>query len=101
MTRQRSSFEAGAHAQAAVNMQAATPLLTVDALAARLSISRSTLYRSLQLGELPEPLRIAERLRWDSRVVENWLANGCPKAARKRPGRRRLGGGAARSREGA
>lgn len=89
MTRERSSFEAGTHAPDTVNIQTTVEsLMTVDTLAKRLAFSRSTLYRLLDAGKVPQPLRIGRSLRWDGRVIEDWLASGCPRPGRPAHGRR-------------
>ena len=53
-------------------------LLTVDQLAAWLGVSRRTVYRLKDAGELPPPLHVRGCLRWHSGVVSEWLRCGAP-----------------------
>lgn len=52
------------------------PLIAPSELARRLGISRSHLYRLAARSGLPSPLRLGGILRWDPRVIEEWLAAG-------------------------
>ncbi len=48
-------------------------LLRIDAAAARLAISRATLYRMIQRGEIPT-IRIGSAVRVPVTALERWLA---------------------------
>lgn len=59
------------------------PSLLIDAgeLARLLSISKPSLWRWLENGRLPEPIRFtAQSLRWRRDVVIPWIESGCPAA---------------------
>ena len=49
-------------------------LLRIDAAAERLAVSRATLYRLLQRGELPT-VRIGSAVRVPVSALERWLAD--------------------------
>ena len=49
-------------------------LLRVDAAAARLAVSRTTLYRMVQRGELPT-VRIGSAVRVPVSALDRWLAD--------------------------
>jgi excisionase family DNA binding protein len=53
-------------------------LLTKAELADLLRCSGRTLYRQLQAGELPPPVRIGRLLRWRRPDIEQWIDAGCP-----------------------
>lgn len=53
-------------------------LLTVDAVAALLSVSTRTVRRMADSGQMPRPVRLASLIRWRRDDVEQWLAAGCP-----------------------
>jgi len=53
-------------------------LLTVDQLAAWLGVSRRTVYRMADAGELPPALFIRARPRYHSGVISDWLRSGAP-----------------------
>lgn len=52
-----------------------TPLLDVDALAAYLNVSVSTIYRKrcYAPGEVPPAIRIGHHVRWRQSDVDEWL----------------------------
>jgi excisionase family DNA binding protein len=52
------------------------PLMGVDEVARALGLSRATLYRSIERGDLPLPIfRINNRIRIPRRAVEEFLGN--------------------------
>ena len=56
-----------------------TPLLIGDrALAHLLSIGRSTLWRLIAAGKIPEPTKLGRRRLWHRGEIECWAAAGCP-----------------------
>lgn len=52
-------------------------LLTVDELAKRLACSSRAIWKWAAMGRLPAPVRIGRSVRWDSTVIDSWIANGC------------------------
>jgi excisionase family DNA binding protein len=48
-------------------------MLTPPEVAARLSVSRSTLYRLLEAGLLPGAVRVGGQWRVDTDELEHWL----------------------------
>lgn len=58
-------------------------LLTIHEVADLLRCSTRTLYRLIDRGEVPRPLRFGALLRWPQTQIETWLAAGCPKAERE------------------
>lgn len=56
-------------------------LWTVNDVAARLGLSRRTIFRLKDAGTLPPPIMLGARLmRWNSHTIETWIAAGCPRA---------------------
>ncbi|MFW6119264.1 MAG: helix-turn-helix transcriptional regulator [Planctomycetota bacterium] len=53
-------------------------LLTAKELAARLKVGRSTLYRHVSTGRVPEPLKLGGATRWRAEEIADWIAAGCP-----------------------
>ncbi|WP_025157284.1 helix-turn-helix transcriptional regulator [Leifsonia aquatica] len=50
-------------------------LLTVDDLGEQLGLAKQTIYRKRSDGDdLPEPIKIGNRLRWRQSTVDAWLA---------------------------
>ncbi|WP_293270429.1 helix-turn-helix domain-containing protein [Nannocystis sp.] len=50
------------------------PLLTVQELAVLLSTSSSGIYSRVARGQIPGALRIGRSLRFDPRVIAEWLS---------------------------
>ena len=53
-------------------------LLTADALARLLAVSKLSIWRWRSAGRLPAPLRIGRVIRWRRSEIETWLAARCP-----------------------
>lgn len=53
-------------------------VLTPSEFATLLKISKRTLWRLLSGGDVPEPIRFGGSVRWQKKVVEKWLEDGCP-----------------------
>jgi len=63
----------------------ATPsddIMTIEALAAYLKISRSTLYKLVQNGRLPGQ-KVGKRWRFHKEAIDEWLKQQPPKGARR------------------
>jgi excisionase family DNA binding protein len=61
-------------------------LLSVQQLAQRLNCSTRHIYRLVDSGRLPRPLRLGALVRWPQVVIEHWVASGCPRCdGRKGP----------------
>ena len=59
--------------------------ILIDALtvATLCSISRSMVYKLNDLGMMPNPIMVGERLRWSSEEIGEWVAAGCPNTGRR------------------
>lgn len=55
-------------------------LISAEDLASRLSISQRTLWRLLERGQLPHPLRLGGSVRWRADELRQWIEAGCPAA---------------------
>jgi excisionase family DNA binding protein len=55
-------------------------LITVDEVAAMLSLSPRTVWRRSSTGELPAPVRIGGSVRWRRSDIVQWVNAGCPRA---------------------
>jgi excisionase family DNA binding protein len=53
-------------------------LITADELAAKLALSKRTIYRMLSAGTFIQPLRLGGAVRWRLDEIEAWIAAGCP-----------------------
>ena len=59
----------------------ATPtpdLLTAKELARRLSLAERTIWRHADSGRIPRPVKIGGSVRWNRKMIEEWVADGCP-----------------------
>ena len=52
-------------------------LLKSSEICSQLSISKATLYRLIDLGELPKPIKIGSASRWPKSAVEELLDRKC------------------------
>lgn len=57
-------------------------LISDNGLATALGISRSMVHKLRSAGQLPAPIRLGRCLRWDSSLIEDWIADGCPNPER-------------------
>ena len=62
----------------APQVDAAPMLLTADAVAKLLCVSRLTVFRWRSAGRLPLPVKIGRVVRWRRSEIETWIAQGCP-----------------------
>lgn len=58
--------------------QSFEPLLDVRAVASWLNVSERQVYRQVDLGKLPKPLRIGHSVRWRRSELSRWLDANCP-----------------------
>ena len=54
-------------------------LLTVEAVASMLDVSKRTVYRLSDAGRMPRPVKLGGAVRWDGTAISSWIAAGCPK----------------------
>ncbi len=53
-------------------------MLDVNQVADRLTCSPRTVYRQVDMGRMPAPVRIGRLVRWSSDAIDEWVARGCP-----------------------
>lgn len=53
-------------------------LLNVKAVAARLDCSPRHVYRLVDAGKMPAPVRLGVLVRWRKAELDEWLDAGCP-----------------------
>lgn len=53
-------------------------MLTVHDAAALLACSPRTVYRLVDTGRIPRPIRLGGMIRWPREPFERWIADGCP-----------------------
>jgi excisionase family DNA binding protein len=53
-------------------------LLTVDEVAELLRVSPRHVYRLVDGGRMPRPLKLGGARRWDREAVNDWILSGCP-----------------------
>jgi len=58
-------------------------LLTVDEVARMLNCSVRTVYRLVDQGRIPRPLKLGALSRWSRDVIEQWICEGCPKTQKR------------------
>jgi excisionase family DNA binding protein len=61
-------------------------LLDVESFAELLGVSTRHVRRLVDCGKCPPPVRLGRVCRWNRRVVETWIADGCPKIRTVRAG---------------
>lgn len=54
-------------------------MLTLAQIAARLQVAGHTVRRWYTAGVMPAPMKIARRLRWEEKTINEWIENGCPR----------------------
>lgn len=55
-----------------------SPLIDVGCVAALLSCSTKHVRRMADAGRCPAPIRLGGLVRWNRKVVQDWIAAGCP-----------------------
>ena len=82
-TRLRSSYPDGHRTQdepGTRSTPAPAVMLTADDVADMLACSTKTIYRLVDRGAIPCPIRLGGMLRWHRPRLEKWIADGCPSA---------------------
>jgi len=51
-------------------------LLTAQAVAEKLSLSKRQIFRLNSCGKIPAPIRIGGAVRWSENTISKWLAAG-------------------------
>jgi len=59
-------------------------MMAVDDVTEVLSCSARTVYRLADSGRMPRPVKLGALVRWPRQVVEQWIAEGCPRSERRR-----------------
>lgn len=62
-----------------VELRPEPTLLTVEQVAAMMSVSKRTVWRMLSAGELIQPIRVRGNTRWRHAELHEWIEAGCPK----------------------
>jgi predicted DNA-binding transcriptional regulator AlpA len=57
-------------------------LLDVRAVSRILGCSPRHVYRLSDGGRMPPPVKLGALVRWPRRLIEDWIASGCPTARR-------------------
>ena len=66
--------------QRGVHAEARRPgMLTVHDVARMLNCSVRTVYRLVDTGRMPRPVKLGGMVRWPREAVESWIGQGCPK----------------------
>lgn len=58
-------------------------MIDLDDLQARLKCSRRHIYRLLEDGLIPKPVKLGALVRWHSETIDSWMKQGCPPVANK------------------
>ena len=58
-----------------------TQLLSAKELAEMLSVSKRQIFRLHSCGKIPRPLRIGGSIRWDAKMISEWIEQSCPDRA--------------------
>ncbi|AMV32559.1 Prophage CP4-57 regulatory protein (AlpA) [Pirellula sp. SH-Sr6A] len=56
-------------------------LIGITELAELLGVSGRQVYRLMNDGLMPPPVRLGGSLRWDRLAVDQWIQSGCPKTS--------------------
>ncbi len=56
----------------------APTMLTVHEVARMLNCSARTVYRLVDAGKMPRPVKLGALVRWPKTAIEQWIAEGCP-----------------------
>jgi len=69
-----------------------SPLMDVKAFAALLRCSTKHIRRMADAGRCPPPIRLGSLLRWNRKVVDEWIAADCPMVRAPRMSNRKFPG---------
>jgi excisionase family DNA binding protein len=53
-------------------------MLDVQAVANQLCCSPRHIYRLLDIGRMPVPVKLGALIRWPKQVIDDWVNQGCP-----------------------
>ena len=53
-------------------------MLTVHDVARMLNCSVRTVYRLVDSGRMPRPVKLGALVRWPREAIEHWIDDGCP-----------------------
>ncbi len=53
-------------------------LLNAEELSNLLHMAKSSIYRKMESGEIPPPVRIGHCVRWRAAEIHAWIAAACP-----------------------
>jgi excisionase family DNA binding protein len=53
-------------------------LMTVKDIAKKLQLSPRSIWRMVNTGKMPAPVRLIRSVRWKRSDIEQWIAFGCP-----------------------
>ncbi len=59
-------------------------LMTVDDVAALLTVSPRTVRRMADSGAMPRPVRLSSLIRWRRHEIDEWVQAGCPSCREQR-----------------
>lgn len=59
-------------------------LTDVEGVAEMLFVSSRHVRRMADAGRMPPPIRLGGSLRWPIRLIEDWIADGCPNCKGRR-----------------
>jgi predicted DNA-binding transcriptional regulator AlpA len=62
----------------AAYVEGQSALLGVGDVAALLGVSTRSVHRLRDRGAIPPPIKLGAAVRWSRRVIEAWIAEGCP-----------------------
>ena len=54
-------------------------LLPIGRVAEILGCSTRKIYSLVDSGMMPTPIRLGGSIRWDRHVLDQWIADGCPR----------------------
>jgi predicted DNA-binding transcriptional regulator AlpA len=69
-----------------------SPLIDAKAFATLLRCSTKHIRRMADAGRCPPPIRLGSLLRWNRKVVDEWIAAGCPMVRAPRMSNRKFPG---------
>ena len=58
-----------------------SPMVNLTEVAEHFDVSRRTILRMIERGEIPQPCRVGRQLRWSVDAINQWVADNCPASA--------------------